>query len=150
MSSTGWIIIAVVVIVVLVIGFVARSRRRSRDLAMRRVAAAAHRDEAAMRSTDAHLAQLEADEQAARAERARLQAEETAARADQARTTAQEHQALATEIDPDGEGAETATASRSVDTPSLDAEPDSAGDPTTNEVAEEAPSDAGSRPQRQS
>ncbi len=106
MSSTGWIIIAVVVIVVLVIGFVARSRRRSRELAMRRVAAAAHRRRRCDQETHTWPSWKPTSRQRALNEPV-WEAEETAARADQARTTAQEHQALAAEIDPDGEGAET-------------------------------------------
>jgi hypothetical protein len=83
------------------------SRRRSREMDMRRTAAEAHRQEALSRSRSAEAAKLEADEKAARAERARLEAEDTAARASQERESAQEHMNMADEIDPDIDRSET-------------------------------------------
>jgi hypothetical protein len=93
------LVVIVIVGLALVAGLV--SRRRSREMDMRRTAAEAHRQEALSRSRSAEAAKLEADEQAARAERAKLEAEDTAARASQERDHAREHLAMADEIDPD-------------------------------------------------
>ena len=104
MSTTGWVVVAVVVIVGLaVVWGVVSSRRRARQLEVRRDAAAAHRDEAEVRERSAESARLEAEEQAARAERERLEAEAKVAEADRERSKAEEHQTLADQIDPDVE-----------------------------------------------
>ena len=89
-----------IVLVVVIAGAVA-SRRRARQLEVRRDAAAAHRDEAEVRERASESARLEAEEQAARAERERLEAEAKAAQADRERAEAEEHQTLADQIDPD-------------------------------------------------
>ena len=67
MSSTGWVVLGVVVVVGLaVVWRAASSRRRARQLEVRRDAAAAHREEAEARERAAESVRLEAEEQAAR------------------------------------------------------------------------------------
>ncbi len=103
MSTVAIVLIAIGVIIVLALIYMANRRRHERQLEDRRHVAAEHRSEAEARRIQAEKEKAAADEQAAAARRQAAEAEERALAAREAHSEATAHNEYAREIDPDAD-----------------------------------------------